>query len=103
MKINRVQECYECRQLVFAVLLCLLSNVYAANPEFDGECPMALSEGKEVATNCSVFWVAPDDKLYCFFNQGAKEQFLQSPKENLTRAQAFWENSENLKRLIRKE
>ena len=88
--------------LVFAVLLCLFSNVYATDPEFDGECPMALSEGKKVATNCSVFWVGPDDKLYCFFNQAAKEQFLQSPKENLTRAQTFWD-SENLKKLIRRE
>ena len=89
--------------VVFTVLLCLFSNVYAAGPEFDGECSMGLSEGKKLATNCSVFWVGPDDKLYCFFNQAAKEKFMQSPKENLTRAQAFWENSENLKRLIRKE
>lgn len=89
--------------LVFAVLLCLFSNVYAADPEFDGECPMGLSEGNHLATNCSVFWVGPDDKLYCFFNQAAKKNFLQSPKENLTRAQTFWEDSENLKRLIRKK
>lgn len=89
--------------LLFAVLLCLFSSAYAADPEFDGECPMGLSVGKKLATDCSVFWVGPDDKLYCFFNQAAKEKFLQSPKENLTRAQAFWENSENLKRLIRKE
>ena len=41
--------------LVFAVLLCLISNVYAADPEFGGECPMGLSEGKKVAANCSVF------------------------------------------------
>ena len=88
--------------MVFAVLLCLFSNVYAADPEFEGECPMGLSEGKQVATDCSVFWVGPDDKLYCFFNQAAKEQFLLSPKENLTRAQTFWD-SENLKKLIRRE
>ena len=89
--------------IVLAVLLCLFSNVYAADAEFDGECTMGLAEGQKAATNCSVFWVGPDDKLYCFLNQAAKERFMQSPKENLTRAQAFWENSDNLKRLLRKE
>ena len=61
--------------LLFAVLLCLFSSAYAADPEFDGECSMGLSVGKKLATDCSVFWVGPDDKLYCFFNQAAKEKF----------------------------
>lgn len=43
------------------------------------------------------------DKLNCFCNQAAKQRFRQSPKENLTRAQAFWEDRENLKKLIRRE
>ncbi len=89
--------------LLFAALLCLFSNAYAMDPEFDGQCALGMSEGKKMATNCSVLWVGPDDKLYCFFNQAAKEKFLQAPKENLTRAQAFWEDPENLKRLIRRE
>lgn len=89
--------------LLFAALLCLFSNAYATDPEFDGQCAMGMSEGNKQATNCSVLWVAPDDKLYCFFNQAAKEKFLQSPKENLARAQAFWEDPENLKKLIRRE
>ena len=89
--------------LLFAALLCLFSNAYAMDPEFDGQCALGMSEGKKMATNCSVLWVGPDDKLYCFFTQAAKEKFLQAPKENLTRAQAFWEDPENLKRLIRRE
>ena len=89
--------------LLFAAVLCLLSNAYAVDPEFGGQCAMGLSEGRQMATNCSVLWVAPDDKLYCFHNQAAKERFMQAPKENLSRAQAFWEDPENLKKLIRRE
>jgi hypothetical protein len=89
--------------LLFAALLCLFSNAYAMDPEFDGQCALGMSKGKKMATNCSVLWVGPDDKLYCFSSPAAKEKFLQAPKENLTRAQAFWEDPENLKRLIRRE
>jgi hypothetical protein len=90
-------------RLLFAALLCLFSTAYAMDPEFDGHCALGMSEGKKIATNCSVLWVGPDDKLYCFLDQAAKERFTQAPKENLTRAQAFWEDPENLKRLIRRE
>jgi hypothetical protein len=89
--------------LLFAALLALFSNAYAADPEFNGQCAMGMAIGKKHATDCSILWVAPDDKLYCFANQAAKQKFLQSPKENLTRAQAFWEDPENLKKLIRRE
>ena len=89
--------------LLFAALLALFSNAYAADSEFNGQCTMGMAEGKKQATDCSVLWVGPDDKLYCFVNQAAKQKFLQSPKEKLMRAQAFWEDPENLKRLIRQE
>ena len=89
--------------LLFAALLALFSNAYAADPEFNGQCALGLSEGQKIATNCSVIWVAPDDKLYCFFNEQAKQKFMKAPKDNLQRAQAFWEDPENLKRLIRRE
>jgi hypothetical protein len=89
--------------LLFAALLLLLPAAYAADPEFGGQCTMGMAEGHKVATSCSVLWVGPNDKVYCFFNEAAKQKFLQAPKENLTRAQAFWEDPENLKRLIRKE
>jgi hypothetical protein len=89
--------------LLFAALLCLFSTAYAADPEFNGQCTMGMAEGVKQSTNCSVLWLGPDDKLYCFHNKAAKERFLQSPKENLKRAQAFWEDPENLKKLIRRE
>lgn len=89
--------------LLFAALLCLFSNAYAADPEFDGQCAMHMALGQKQPTDCSILWVGPDDKIYCFANQAAKQKFLQSPKENLTRAQAFWEDPENLKRLLRRE
>ena len=88
---------------LFAVLLVLFSNAYAADPEFDGQCMMGMAEGVKQSTDCSILWVAPDDKLYCFVSQEAKQKFLQAPRENLMRAQAFWEDPENLKRLIRRE
>jgi hypothetical protein len=89
--------------ILFAALLSLLPNAYAADPEFDGQCTMGMAEGRKVATSCSVLWVGPNDKVYCFFNEEARQKFLQAPKENLTRAQAFWEDPENLKRLIHRE
>ena len=89
--------------LLFAALLALLSNAYAADPEFGGQCAMGMAEGIKYTTDCSILWVAPDDKLYCFSSPAAKQKFLESPKENLTRAQAFWEDPEKLKKLIRRE
>jgi len=87
----------------FAAMLAFLPYAGAADPEFDGQCAMGLSEGINSATNCSVLWLGPDDKVYCFSNPSAKEAFLKAPKENLSRAQAYWQSPENLKRLIRKD
>jgi hypothetical protein len=89
--------------LLFAALLVLFSNAYATDPEFNGQCTMGMAEGQKQATDCSILWVGPDDKLYCFYNEAARQKFLQAPKDNLMRAQAFWEDPENLKRLIRRE
>jgi hypothetical protein len=89
--------------LLFALLLMLFANACAADPEYDGQCTMGMALGVQQHTDCSVLWVSPDDKLYCFASPEAKQLFLKAPKENLVRAQAFWEDQENLKRLIRKE
>ena len=89
--------------LLFALLLVVFSNARAGGPEFDGQCTMGLAEGRSAATDCSVLWLGPDDKIYCFASPTAKETFLKSPKENLSRAQAYWDSPDNLKRLIRKE
>ncbi len=89
--------------LVIIMLLSLFTNAYAAKPEFDGQCTMGLAEKRSHATDCSVLWLGPDEKIYCFASPAAKEAFLKAPKENLERAQAFWNSPENLKRLIRRE
>jgi hypothetical protein len=89
--------------LFFAVALTVLTNVYAGDPEFGGQCAMGMAEGRKMQTDCSVLWLGPDDKIYCFADQTAKQSFLRAPKENLQRAQAFWQDPENLKRLIRRE
>jgi hypothetical protein len=91
------------RSLLLAVLLALFSNVYAADPQFGGHCAMGMSEGQKLSTDCSVLWVGPDEKVYCFVNEQAKQKFLRSPKENLQRAQAFWDDPENIKRLLRRK
>ena len=89
--------------LVLAMMLALFSNVQAGEPEFGGKCTMGLAEGRVYNTDCSVLWLGPDDKIYCFANPDAKQAFLKSPKENLSRAQAFWDDPDNIKRLIKRE
>jgi len=89
--------------ILFALLFALSSYAVAAEPEFGGQCAMGMAEGQKMQTDCSVLWLGPDDKIYCFFDQAAKQKFLQSPKDNLKRAQAFWEDPANLKRLIKRE
>jgi hypothetical protein len=90
-------------RLLFALLCVLCAAAYASDPEFGGQCAMAMSEGKKVSTDCSVLWVAPNDKVYCFHDDAAKRKFLSDPQENLKRAQANWQDPDNLRRLLRKE
>src|SRR3954447_10945281 len=89
--------------ILFALLFALCTNAVAGDPEFGGQCTMGMAEGRKMQTDCSVLWLGPDNKIYCFFDQAAKQKFLQSPKDNLKRAQAFWEDPENVKRLIKRE
>ena len=63
--------------LLFATLLLLLSNANAAEPEYNRQCTMGMAEGHKLVTSCSVFWLGPNDKIYCFFNEEAKQRFLQ--------------------------
>jgi YHS domain-containing protein len=66
----------------------------ASQPEFEGQCAMALAEGKSDPTDCSVKWSAPDGKLYCFGSEKAKKQFLEDPQGNIERARTFLAASE---------
>lgn len=60
-----------------------------SEPEFGGQCAMSLAEGRQVATDCSVKWVAADGKTYCFGNEDEKKAFLKDPQGNLERAREF--------------
>ena len=62
-----------------------------------------MSEGTPISTECAVVWLSPEGKIYCFLNQAAKEKFLQAPRENLVRAQAYWDNPEVLKQIRRQQ
>jgi hypothetical protein len=58
----------------------------AAHPEFGGQCALGLAQGKSDPTDCSITWVAPDGKLYCFSSEKAKKEFLEDPQGNIERA-----------------
>jgi hypothetical protein len=61
----------------------------SAQPEFGGQCTMALAQGSSVATNCSIKWTAPDGKVYCFGSEKARTEFLEDPQGNIERARNF--------------
>jgi YHS domain-containing protein len=61
----------------------------SSEPEFGGQCTMALAEGKSVPTDCSIKWTGPDGKTYCFGDEAAKKKFLKDPQGNLDRAREF--------------
>lgn len=92
------------RRSAFAAVLCtalavlpaMLNGTRAADApasppaaQFGGQCAQGLAEGQHVMTNCTTTWTDKDGKTYCFSNEGAKKTFLQSPAENLQRAQEF--------------
>jgi YHS domain-containing protein len=87
--------------LGFAVLLAVAAPAWGADHEYDGHCAMSMAQGTRISTDCAVVWLSPEGKIYCFFNQAAKEKFLQAPQENLQRAQAFWDNPAVLKQIRR--
>jgi hypothetical protein len=65
---------------------------YAADPEFEGHCAMSVSVGARLPTDCSVVWISPEDKLYCFSSEQAKSAFMRDPRSNEQRAQANWKD-----------
>lgn len=89
--------------LGIAVLLAVAAPVWGAEPEFDGHCALSMAQGTGISTDCAVVWLSPEGKIYCFYNQAAKDKFLQAPQENLMRAQAFWDNPAVLKQIRRQQ
>jgi YHS domain-containing protein len=66
----------------------------ATQPEFSGQCAMALAEGKSDPTDCSIKWTAADGKVYCFGSESSKKRFLEDPQGNIERARSFVAASE---------
>ena len=87
----------------FAFFLALAAQAWGASPEYDGQCAMSMSEGNSISTDCAVVWLSPEGKIYCFFNQAAKEKFLKAPQQNLQRAQAYWDDPDVLKQIRRQQ
>jgi hypothetical protein len=75
-----------------AVLLAAAAGALAAEPELGGNCAMSASLGSKLPTTCSVVWISPQDKLYCFGNEMAKQAFLKDPAGNELRATTFWKD-----------
>jgi hypothetical protein len=44
---------------------------------------------RHVMTNCTVTWTDKDGKVYCYSSDAARKSFLESPTENLQKAQDF--------------
>lgn len=59
----------------------------AQEAEFGGACTMGLAEGKRIKTDCTVHWIAPDGKKYCFGNEDSKAVFLKDPAGYIAKAQ----------------
>jgi hypothetical protein len=62
----------------------------AADKQFDGQCAMSVASGTPVPTDCSIYWISPQDKLYCFSSVAAREMFLANEPRNEKLADAFW-------------
>lgn len=60
--------------------------------EFDGECAMALAEGK-IHFGDDRYVMQHDGKTYYFGSADAKKKFEQNLDDNLQRANHNWENS----------
>ena len=65
------------------------SPVAAPKGEFNDSCAMGLASGQVVKTDCSVNWMAPDGKVYCFSMEASKAAFLKNADENIQKAKEF--------------
>ena len=80
------------RYICAAMLLSLTGIASAAETQLDGNCAMSAALGRKDPTDCSVFWISPEDELYCFSSPQAKSMFLQNADRNEKLAKAFWED-----------
>jgi hypothetical protein len=93
------------KQMALAALLASATWAIAADPEPEGggHCAMSAANGTTLPTSCSVVWISPQDKLYCFSSEAAKRVFLQDPELNERRAQAFFKNPSLWEKLKKEE
>ncbi len=93
------------KHIALAVLLTSATWATAAEhePEGGGHCAMSAANGSSLPTSCSVVWISPQDKLYCFSSENAKRLFLQDPEANERRAQAFFKNPSLWEKLKKEE
>ncbi|MFD0988167.1 hypothetical protein [Methyloligella solikamskensis] len=73
------------------------SPVSAAGGAFDDYCAMGLASKQQVKTDCSINWIGPDNKLYCFSTNNSKEAFLKNPDGNISKAAAYFETKQAAK------
>ena len=88
---------------ILAALIAITASAAEPAPEGGGQCAMSASLGNSLPTTCSVVWISPADKLYCFSSERAKEMFLKDPEGNERRAQAFWKDPSLLQKLIKEK
>jgi hypothetical protein len=98
------------RILMGAALLLALSGPARAEdpkanhePEFGGQCAMSASLGVKRPTSCAVVWISPQDKLYCFSSEQAKQAFMRDPDGNERKAQAFFKDPDLFERLKKQQ
>jgi YHS domain-containing protein len=75
--------------LAGALLLGLATAALAVNGEYGNMCTMGLASGKDIQTDCSINGQYLG-KTYCFGSKEAMTEFMKNPKENLTKAQAYY-------------
>ena len=81
-----------CWKLAVVSAFTLLAPVAAHAEEFNGYDAMSLSQGKRVATDCSINWKNPKDgKKYCFANARNQFMFKQNTRTFVPRAQKVFE------------
>lgn len=100
------------RTLICAAILLAGSSIARAEdqdpkanhePEFGGNCAMSASMGAKRPTSCSVVWISPQDKLYCFSSEQAKQAFMRDPDGNERKAQAFFKDPDLWERLKKQQ
>jgi hypothetical protein len=76
--------------LGLALAACVGVPGFAADAQFKGNCAMHAAKGNLVPTDCSIYWISPEGKLYCFASAQARDEFVAQAPRNEKLADAFW-------------